>query len=99
MESVLAMVDADSLREDDLMQIAEIPLPGEGDKQFYSVIRDHLMELAGDPVLSVLEGRPEDDNGRLTVPLMVVSAQFKDNPKVNNVHCVCVCVCVCANVK
>lgn len=78
----MAMANTGSLREDDLMQIAEIPLPGEEDKQFYSVIRDHLMELAGDPLLSVLENRPEDDNGRLTVPLMVASAQYKDNPKV-----------------
>ena len=64
------------------MQIAEIPLPGEGEKQFFSVIRDHLMELAGDPILSVLEPRSEDDDGRLTVSQMVASAQFKDNSKV-----------------
>ena len=88
MESMLSVAQNTTLREDDLMQIAEIPLPGNEDKQFYSIIRDHLLELAGDPLLSVLEVRPEDDDS-LAVPFMVASAKYKDNPKV----CVCVCVC------
>ena len=94
MESITAIAQSGSIREDDLMTIAEIPL--DADKQFYSVIRAHLLELAGDPVLSILEVREEDsDNRGLTVPMLVASAQYKDNPKV----CICVCgwglACVC----
>ena len=83
-ESIIAIAQSGTIREDDLMMIAEIPL--DADRQFYSVIREHLLELAGDPLLSVLEVREEEsDNRALTVPLLVASAQYKDNPKV----CVC----------
>lgn len=90
-ESSLALLDNTTLREDSLMQIAELPLPSDNnEEQFFSIIRRYLVELAGDPLLSVLDLRAEDDDSQLTVPLMVASAQFKDNPKVGVVS-LCAC--------
>lgn len=83
-ECVDAMVTiaGDNIREDDLIMIGEIQL--EDGSQFSSVIREHLLSLMGDPMLSMLDLREEDlePGGVTTVTMLVASAKFKNNPKV-----------------
>ncbi len=52
--------------------------------QFSFVIREHLLSLVGDPMLSMLDLREEDiePGGIDTVTMLVASAKFKNNPKV-----------------
>ncbi len=77
-----AISSGDCIKEDDLIMIGEIEL--EGGIQFFSVIREHLMELVGDPMLSMLDLSPDDrkPGGVDTVSLLVASIKFKNNPKV-----------------
>ncbi len=48
------------------------------------MIREHLLSLVGDPMLSMLDLREEDSEpgGVDTVTMLVASAKFKNNPKV-----------------
>ena len=88
-DSVKAIASSGTMREDDLITIGELPLEN---GQFYSVIRDHILDLVGDPELTMLELREEDRDQKVsTVPKLVGSAKYKDNPKV--------CGCVCAHSK
>ena len=51
--------------------------------QMSAVIREHLLELVGDPMLSMLDLRDEDkEPGVDTVSMLVASAKFKNSPKV-----------------
>ena len=49
------------------------------------MIREHLLSLVGDPMLSMLDLRDEDmePGGVTTVAMLVASAKFKNNPKVS----------------
>ena len=62
--------------------IGEIQL--EDGSQFSSVIREHLLSLVRDPMLSMLDLREEDiePGGVATVAMLVASAKFKNNPTV-----------------
>ena len=82
-DSMVAISSGKEIREDDLIIIGEIKL--ENETQFFSVIRRHLLDLIGDPMLSMLEMRAEDvdPSGVETVTMLVASANFKNNPKVS----------------
>ena len=56
----------------------------EDGSQFSSVIREHLLSLVRDPMLSMLDLREEDiePRGVTTVAMLVDSAKFKNNPTV-----------------
>ena len=75
-------IGGDNIREDDLIMIGEIQL--EDGSQFFSVIREHLLSLMGDPMFSMLDLREEDiePGGVTTVDMLVASAKFKDSSKV-----------------
>lgn len=70
------------IREDDLIMIGDIQL--EDGTQFSSVIREHLLSLVGNPMLSMMDLREDDlePGGVDTVTMLVASAKFKNNPKV-----------------
>ena len=80
-DAIVAISKGD-IREDELIMIGEIQL--EDQTQFASVIREHLLSLVGDPMLSMLDLREEDlqPGGVDTVTMLVASAKFKNNPKV-----------------
>jgi len=69
--------------EDDLIMIGEIQQ--EDGSQFSVVLREHLLELVGDPMLSMLDLREEDKEpgGMGTVTMMVASVKYKNSPKVS----------------
>ena len=46
-------------------------------------MRERIMEIAGDPILSLVELREEDCNqDNLSMTMLVAAARFKDNVKV-----------------
>ena len=87
MNSIDAMTVINSgkpLREEDLMLIGEIKC--DGGEQFSYMLREELLGIVGDPMLSMLEMRKEDidPSGVSTLSMLVASAKFKSNPKVCN---------------
>ena len=69
------------IREDDLFTLGELTL--ENGQQLYTVMRERILEIAGDPILSLVELREEDRNqDNLSMTMLVAAARFKDNVKV-----------------
>ena len=59
-------------------------MPLENGQQLYTAMREHVLEMAGDPVLSLLELREEDQNqDNLSMTMLVNAARFKNNVKVS----------------
>lgn len=79
------------IREDDLLTLGELSL-GDG-KQLYTVMRERILEMAGDPILSLLELREEDRNkDNLSMTMLVAAARFKDNVKVIYMYMINTCI-------
>lgn len=92
----IVTISSGNTREDDLIMVGEIQL--EDGTQFSSVIREHLLSLVGNPMLSMLDLREEDlePGGVDTVTMLVASAKFKNNPKVGVVgHAPCYLFLLC----
>ena len=85
-DAMVTIARGGDIREDDLIMIGEITQQEDG-VQFSSVIREHLLSLVGDPMLSMLDLREEDmqPGGVDTVTMLVASAKYKNNPKVSSV--------------
>ena len=83
-EAVKAFSSGD-VREDDLIMIGEIKC--DGGELFATVIREELLGIVSDPMLSILELRKEDvDSAGVDTPTMLVaSVKFKTNPKVRDI--------------
>lgn len=80
-EDIIANISQGDIREDDLFTLGELPL--EGGQQLYSVMRERILEMAGDPILSLLELREEDrSQENLSMTMLVAAARFKNNVKV-----------------
>ena len=71
------------LSEEDMILLGEIKC--DGGSQFASVLRAELLEAIGDPMLSMMELREEDKDpsGVSSLPMLVGSIKFKNNPKVS----------------
>ena len=78
----MALAQGKAIIEDDLIMLGEIQQ--EDGTLFSSTLRDQLLSLVGDPMLSMLDLREEDrePGGVDTVTMLVASAKFKNNPKV-----------------
>ena len=79
---MVSIGSGNTLREDDFITIGEVQ--AESGIQFFSVIREHLLSLIGEPMLSMLELREEDSvvGGVETVAMLVASVKYKNNAKV-----------------
>ena len=96
---ILTNITKGDIREDDLLTLGELPLDSE--RQLYTAMREHILEMAGDPVLSLLELREEDqDQDNLSVTMLVNAARFKNNVKVSIlfIHSI-ICIIGANNVK
>lgn len=80
-ESIISNINKGDIREEDLITLGELPL-GDG-RQLYTVMHERILEMAGDPILSLLELREEDQNqDNLSLTMLVAAARFKNNVKV-----------------
>lgn len=70
-----------SVSEDDLILIGELACETTRSKQFHSVLRDLMLKLVGDPVLSLIELSEEDREAGLKLSTLFASAQYKNNVK------------------
>lgn len=86
-EDILSNISKGDIREDDLFALGELTL--ENGQQLYTVMRERILDIAGDPILSLVELREEDRNqDNLSMTMLVAAARFKDNVKV----CIIICI-------
>ena len=83
MEAIAALSSGEPVKEDDLILIGELPDDSVASGQFYSVLREELLKLLEDPVLSLIELRDEDRKAGMKFSTLFAAAQFKNNPKVS----------------
>ena len=82
-EDIIANINKGDIREDDLLTLGELQL--DDGRQLYTVMRERILEMAGDPILSLLELREEDrSQDNLSMTMLVAAARFKNNVKVIN---------------
>ena len=81
-DAVASMSAGEPVREDDLILIGELPDDTTATGQFYSVLREEMLNLIGDPVLSLIELRDEDKEAGMKFSTLFAAAQYKNNPKV-----------------
>ena len=80
-ESIISSISKGDIREDDLIILGELPL--DDGRQLYTVMRERIMEIAGDPILSLVEQREEYHNhNNLSMTMLVAAMRFKNNVKV-----------------
>ena len=80
-EDILSNINEGVIREDDLFALGELRL--ENGQQLYTVMRERILEIAGDPILSLLELKEEDcKQDDLSMSMLVAATRFKDNVKV-----------------
>ncbi len=70
-----------TIREDDLILIGELRSDTTKSKQFYSVLRQMMLNLIEDPVLSLIELCEEDQKAGMKLSKLFASAKYKDNVK------------------
>ena len=91
MESVATISAGKAIREEDLILIGELPDSSSPDGQFYSVMREEILKLVEDPVLSLIELRAEDKDAGMKFSRLFAAAQYKNNPRVRTAvspyHC------------
>ena len=75
-----AINSGEPFREDDLILIGEIPTQSTRSKQFYSVLREMMLDMIGDPVLSLIE-LGEDRQAGMKLSKLFAAAQYKNNLK------------------
>ena len=83
MDSIATISAGKAIREEDLILIGELPDSSSPDGQFYSVMREEILKLVDDPVLSLIELRSEDKEAGMKFSRLFAAAQYKNNPKVN----------------
>ena len=84
MDAIASLNAGEPIREDHLILIGE-PCDASG-VQFYCVLRDEMLRLMEDPVLSLIELREEDREDGKRISQLFAAAKFKDNAKV----CTCI---------
>ena len=82
-EAIAALSAGEPVKEDDLILIGELPDDSVTSGQFYSVLREELLKLLEDPVLTLIELRDEDRKAGMKFSMLFAAAQFKNNPKVS----------------
>ena len=82
LDSIATISAGKAIREEDLILIGELPDSSSPDGQFYSVMRDEILKLVDDPVLSLIELRSEDKEAGTKFSRLFAAAQYKNNPKV-----------------
>lgn len=88
-ECIISNISKGDIREDDLIILGELPL--DDGRQLYTVMRERILEMAGDPILSLLELREEDHSqSNLSMTMLVAAIRFKNNIKV--IHSICMLV-------
>lgn len=83
LEAIAAMTSGESLREDELILIGELPDEKAESGQFYSVLRKELLKLIGNPVLSLIQLRQEERESGVKFSRLFAAAEYKNNAKVN----------------
>ena len=83
MDSITTISAGKAIREEDLILIGELPDSSSPDGQFYSVMREEILKLVDDPVLSLIELRSEDKEAGMKFSRLFAAAQYKNNPKVH----------------
>ena len=81
LDSIATISAGKAIREEDLILIGEVPDSSSPDGQFYSVMRDEILKLVDDPVLSLIELRSEDKEAGTKFSRLFAAAQYKNNPK------------------
>ena len=83
MQAVTDITASKTIREYELILIGELPDDSSSNGKFYSVMRKDILELEGDPVLSLIELREEDEDAGAKFSRPFAAAEYKNNPKVD----------------
>lgn len=82
MEAIASLSAGEPIREDELILIGELPDEKTKSGQFYSILRDELLKLIDDPILSLIELSDDDRQARMKFSTLFAAAKYKNNPKV-----------------